>query len=147
MASQIVRPRNPSKAHEMAPTPFYMEIILKEEVNEIVARCIEVWKILGYGFSEIVYKDAMEEEFLENQIPYLREPALCVFYKSKALKHKFNSDFTVFGKIIVEVKSGETGIVSATTPQALHYIKATGFRIGLIINFGKTKLDFKRLIM
>ena len=124
-----------------------MEIILKSEVYAIVAQCIEVWKVLRYGFSEIVYKDAMELEFLDKHIPFLREPSLCVLYKETQLKHKFQPDFTVFNSIIVEVKSGEEGVLIASMPQALNYMRATGFKIGLIVNFGKTKLDFKRLIL
>lgn len=124
-----------------------MEIILKSEVYTAVAQCIEVWKVLRYGFSEIVYKDAMELEFLKKRIPYLREPSLGVLYKGTLLKHKFQPDFTVFKSIIVEVKSGEEGILMASMPQTLNYMRATGFKIGLIINFGKAKLDFKRLII
>ena len=70
-----------------------MKLLLQDEVYIIVGCCIEVWKILGYGFSEIVYKDAMEQEFLENGITYKREDELPVYYKSKMLKHKFNCRF------------------------------------------------------
>ena len=59
----------------------YMELLLKQEVFAIVGCCIEVWRTLGFGFSEIIYKDAMEVEFSDNQIPYLRENELCVQYK------------------------------------------------------------------
>lgn len=131
----------------MAPYFFLMEIILKEEVYKTVAQCIEVWKVLGYGFAEVVYKDAMEIKFLENQIPYLREPALRICYKRHLLRRTFNPDFTVFNNLIVEVKSGENAIIEATMPQALNYLRASGFKVGLIVNFGKTKLDFKRLIL
>jgi GxxExxY protein len=123
------------------------EILYKEEVYAIVGYCIEVRKVLGYGFSEVIYKDAMEQEFIENIIPYKREDELPVYYKDKKLKHCFNADFTVFENIIVEVKSGDDGIVEKSTSQTLNYLKASGCRIGVIVNFGKTRLEYKRLIV
>jgi len=122
-------------------------LLYKEEVYAIVGYCIEVWKVLGYGFSEIIYKDAMEQEFFDNILPYIREDELSVFYKGKRLKHKFNDDFTLFENIIVEVKSGEDGIIEKTIQQTLNYLKASGCRVGLIVNFGKTGLEYKRLIV
>jgi GxxExxY protein len=124
-----------------------MEILFKDEVYSIVGYCIDIWKTLGYGFSEVVYKDAMEIEFFENEIPYKREDELPVFYKSKVLRHKFISDFTLFDSIIVEVKSCDEGIKDEFVSQTLNYLKASGCRIGLVINFGKSKMEYKRLIM
>jgi GxxExxY protein len=123
------------------------QILYKEEVYAIIGHCMEVWKVLGYGFSEIIYKDAMEQEFVDNAHPYIREDELPVFYKGKRLTHKFNTDFTLFENIIVEVKSGEEGIIDKSIPQILNYLKASGCRAGLIVNFGKTRLEYKRLIM
>jgi GxxExxY protein len=70
-----------------------------------------------------------------------------VNYKGKILKHKFKTDFTVFENIIVEVKSGEDGIIESTISQTLNYLKVSGCRVGLIVNFGKTRLEYKRLIL
>jgi len=123
------------------------QIIYKEEVYAIVGYCIEVWKVLGYGFSEIIYKDAMEQEFVDNTVPYCREDELSVFYKGKRLKHGFNADFTLFDNIIVEVKSGEDGILDKTISQILNYLKASGCRLGLVINFGKSGVEYRRLIV
>lgn len=124
-----------------------MNLLLKDEVYTIVGHCIEVWKTLGYGFSEVVYKDAMEVEFLTADLPHIREDELSVFYKGKTLRHKFNSDFTLFDKIIVEVKSGEEGLNNGVISQTLNYLKVSGFQIGLIINFGRYRMEYKRLIM
>jgi GxxExxY protein len=124
-----------------------MEMLLKEEVYALVGYCIDVWKTLGYGFSEVIYKDAMEIEFIEEGVPHKREEELSVFYKGKVLTHKFKADFTAFDNIIIEVKSGEDGINNAVLAQTLNYMKASGCRIGLIINFGKSKMEYKRLIM
>ena len=107
-----------------------MNLILKEEVYTIVGYCIEVWKTLGYGFSEVIYKDAMEIEFVEDGFPYKREDELSVHYKGKVLRHKFKADFILFDNVIVEVKSGEDGINSTVISQTLNYLKASGCRIG-----------------
>jgi GxxExxY protein len=123
------------------------QILYKEEVYAIVGNCMEIWKVLGYGFSEIIYKDAMELEFIDNALPFIREVELSVYYKGKRLKHKFNADFTLFENIIVEVKSGDDGIIEKTIEQTLNYLRASGCRIGLIVNFGKTGLKYKRLIV
>ncbi len=124
-----------------------IEILFKDEVYTIAGCCIEVWKTLGYGFSEIVYKGAMEVEFIENEFPYKREDTLPVIYKSKELRHKFISDFTLFNSIIVEVKSCDGGINNQMVSQTLNYLKAPGCKAGRIINFGKPKMEYKRLIM
>lgn len=124
-----------------------MELILKDEVYTVVGCCMEVWKTLGYGFSEVIYKDAMEIEFEDRNLPHAREEQLFVYYKGRKLRHKFKADFTLFDSMIVEVKSGEDGMNKEVISQTLNYMKASCSRVGLIINFGKTKMDFKRLIM
>lgn len=123
------------------------QIIYKEEVYAIVGYCMEIWKVLGFGFSEVIYKDAMEQEFIDNEIPHLRENQLEIFYKGRQLKHRFSTDFTLFDNIIIEVKSGEKGIIEKSYPQLLNYLKASGNRLGLIINFGKTGVEYKRLVV
>jgi GxxExxY protein len=123
-----------------------MELLFKEEVYSIVGHCIEVWKTLGYGFSEVVYKDAMEIEFLADKFIYTRESELPVYYKGNILQHKFRTDFILFDNIVVEVKATEDGINDGAIAQTLNYLKASGNRIGLIINFGRAKMDYKRLI-
>ena len=121
-------------------------ILYKSEVYEIVGACMEVHRTLGFGFLEVIYKDAMELEFVEKQIGFLREDEISVNYKGKILKHKFFTDFTVFDNIIVEVKANKEGITVDAVAQTLNYLKASGFRLGVLINFGKTSLEYKRLI-
>ena len=122
------------------------EILYKADVYKIIGVCIEVYNTLGYGFQEIVYKDAMEIEFRDRDIPFLREPEFSIDYKGIILKHSFYSDFNVFEKIIVEVKVNKDGIADFAIAQTLNYLKASGMKLGLIINFGGTSLDYKRLI-
>ena len=122
------------------------DLLYKDEVYEIVGICMAVYNELGYGFLEIVYKDAMEIEFIENEMDHVREREFPILYKGKKLKRTFFSDFSAFEKIIVEVKTNAEGISEDTIAQTLNYLKASEYRVGLIINFGKRKLEYKRLI-
>ena len=121
-------------------------ILYKSEVYEIVGACMEVHRTLGFGFQEVIYKDAMELEFVERQISFLREDEYSVNYKGKILKHKFLTDFTVANNIIVEVKANKEGMTNEAVAQTLNYLKASGFKLGVLINFGKISLEYKRLI-
>jgi GxxExxY protein len=86
-------------------------------------------------------------EFLDNSILYWRESEMPVHYKGNRLKHKFISDFVVFESIIVEIKSTDKGISDDYIAQTLNYLRVSDITVGLIINFGKRKLEFKRLIV
>ncbi len=121
-------------------------ILFKEEVYEIVGLCMEVYNSLGYGFLEIVYKDAMEIDFLEKNMEHQREKEFPIFYKEKKLKRTFFADFLMSDKIIVEVKANAEGIPDDAIAQTINYLKASGIRIGLIINFSKRKLEYRRVI-
>lgn len=122
------------------------DFIFKTETYRIIGVCMDVQRTLGYGFSEIVYKDAMEIEFFESSLEYVREAELKVGYKGRILPHTFYADFLCCGQIIVEVKSSGEGIINDHIAQTLNYLRVSGNKIGLIINFGKRKLEYKRLI-
>ena len=122
------------------------EFLQKSETYQIIGVCMEVYNTLGYGFLEIVYKDAMEIEFLERNLNYRREDEHTINYKGNILKHKFFADFTLQDSIIVEVKANKDGITDDAISQTLNYLKASGLRLALIINFGKTSLEYKRLV-
>ena len=120
---------------------------LKNETYQIISLCMEVQNTLGFGFSEVIYKDAIQMEFESNELLFLREPELTVLYKGKLLQHRFFADFICYSTIIIEVKSSENGITDDYIAEALNYLKVTGNTIGLIINFGKRRLEHKRLIL
>ncbi len=121
-------------------------IIYKSEVYEIVGLCMEVHRVLGHGFLEIVYKDALEIEFLDNHVSYEREKEFQINYKGHRLARSFHSDFFVMEKIILEIKSTKEGLSNEYVTQTLNYLKASGCKLGIIINFGKSSLEYKRLI-
>lgn len=122
------------------------EFIQKADTYQIIGICMEVYNILGYGFSEIVYKDAMEIEFMEKEILHIREHKHTVTYKGNILQHTFFADFTLFDSIIVEVKANKDGITEDAISQTLNYLRASRLKLALIINFGKASLEYKRLI-
>jgi GxxExxY protein len=122
------------------------EFLFKEETYEIIGICMDVHRTLGYGFLEIVYKDAIELEVKRKELPYGREKEYKIEYKGTILPHKFFADFVLFDKIILEVKAAEGGIADDQVAQTLNYLKVSGCKIGLLVNFGRSKLEYKRLI-
>jgi GxxExxY protein len=121
--------------------------LFKEETYQIIGICMDVQKTLGYGFSEAVYKDAMELEFIDAPLRYLRERELSVEYKGRILRHRFFTDFLCYENIIIEVKSSDAGIIDDHIAQTLNYLRVSDNAIGLIINFGKRRLEYKRLVL
>lgn len=119
---------------------------LYEETSKIIALGIEIHKILGPGFLEIVYKDAFEYELIENGIFFEREKEYRVNYKKATLKHKFYADFIAFDNVILEIKAKEGGIAEEDYAQTINYLKCSGCKIGLILNFAKMKLEIRRVI-
>jgi len=119
---------------------------LQNESYEIIGICMEVHRILGKGFLEIVYKDALEYEFDVRGIPYEREKKYEVPYKEIILRHKFQADFVVFDDIILEVKA-QKGIVDEHYKWVINYLAISKCSLGLIVNFGEDSLVTKRLIL
>ena len=121
------------------------ELIYREEAFKVIGQCMEVHRELGHGFLEIVYKDALELLFRQNNIPYEREKGYNVMFKDVLLPHKFYADFVVYDKIILEIKSA-TGLADEHISQTLNYLKVSGNKLGLLVNFGRMQLEFKRLV-
>jgi GxxExxY protein len=122
------------------------EIILKEEVYEIIGAAIDVHRELGPGFLEPVYQEAMEIELAERGIPFVPQKSLAISYKGRRLKKEYVADLVCYDQIIVELKSLSrlSGIEEA---QLINYLKATGLKVGLLINFGsRGRLEWKRLV-
>lgn len=123
-----------------------MDIIYKEESYLIIGKCMEVHKALGHGFSEIVYKDALELVFGQDNIFYEREKQYEVYFRNILLPHKFYADFVVLDKIILEIKCVSI-LTDEHIAQTINYLKVSGNKLGLLVNFGRGKLEYKRLVM
>jgi len=111
----------------------------------IIGAAMEVHRHLGCGFLESVYQEAMALEMTARGIPYRREVEIPVFYKGKRLNAFFRSDFLCFDLVIVELKAlaSLSGIEEA---QVINYLKATGYEVGLLINFGAESVEHRRLV-
>ena len=120
------------------------ELIFKEEVYQIIGAAIEVHKILGAGFLEAVYQEALEIEFDLRGIPYHSQPQMPLEFKGRQLKTYYVPDFLCFDKIIVEIKAmkkcGEREV------QIINANKAARKRLGVLVNFGELSLYWKRYI-
>jgi len=121
------------------------ELLYKEECFLIIGACMEIHKTLGCGFLEPVYQEALTYEFTQQNIPFQREKVLTITYKNIELERKYVADFVCFDKIIIELKA-LSQLVSEHESQVLNYLKATGYRLGLLVNFGEKSLRYKRLI-
>ena len=107
---------------------------------------MDVHRTLVSGFLEIVYKDAIEIELSEREYLFHRERQYEIDYKGKILPHRFYADFVVMDKIILEVKAAEGGIDSNQVSQILNYLKVSGCKVGLIVNFGRRRLEYRRFV-
>ena len=112
-----------------------MALIYSGESYAIYGAAMEVYNQLGHGFLEPVYQEALEKEFLLRGIQFEREKLLTISYKGEKLKQTYKADFVCYGKIIVELKA-VSELTDAHRSQVYNYLHATGFRLGIILNFG-----------
>ena len=119
-------------------------LLHSEETYKIIGAAMEVHKIIGCGFTEPLYQEAFEQELFLRCIPYQREKTFHVTYKGKLLNKDFRPDFVCFDTIIVELKAVQD-LVDEHYSQVYNYLKATGLQLGMLINFGKKSLEYKRI--
>lgn len=122
------------------------EFPFKDECYDIIGACMEVSNELGAGFLEAVYQEALCYEFADQGIPFENEKILDVYFKGRLLRKKYIADFMCFGEVILEIKAIDA-LHPEHTAQVLNYLKATGKKIGLLVNFGTSKLQYKRVIL
>jgi GxxExxY protein len=115
------------------------------ETFAIIGAAMEVHRELGRGFLELVYQTALALEFQERAIPFKAEVGLPIRYKGKPLTCAYRADFVCFENIIVETKA-IAKLTSADEAQLINELKATGIRRGLLLNFGSSSLEHKRLV-
>ncbi len=122
------------------------EYPLQKETYKIIGVGIEVHKVLGKGFSEIVYKDALEYELNKKGIKFEREKEFLIKYKETILPHKFYADFVVENQVILEVKCAAS-IIEKHYAQVINYLAISKLQVGLILNFYEKSLEYKRVIL
>lgn len=119
----------------------------KEESYKIMGACFEVYKEKGCGFLEPVYQECLEFEFGFQQVPFQPQAGLALSYKGRPLKQRYTPDFICFGKIIVELKS-VSQLTDEHRAQVHNYLKATGYRLGLLVNLGHyPKVEYERIVL
>lgn len=122
------------------------DIIYKEECYRIMGACFEVYNEKGCGFTEPIYQECLEIELGIQQIPFRAQVHLPLSYKGRPLRQRFQPDFVCLGMIILEIKALST-LVDEHRAQVLNYLNATGYRLGLLVNFGHHgKLEWERLV-
>lgn len=122
-------------------------IIYKEESYKVVGACFEVYKDKGCGFVEPVYQECLEIEMELQAIPCRVQIPLALAYKGRSLKQKYIPDFICYEKVILEIKA-VAGLTDEHRAQVHNYLKATGYRLGLLVNFGHfPKLEYERIVL
>ncbi|MBG7601005.1 MAG: GxxExxY protein [Gammaproteobacteria bacterium] len=123
------------------------KIIFKKECYVIQGAIFDVYREMGAGFLESVYQECLEIEMSKRKIPFISQHSLKLSYKGEELCQIYKPDFICFGKIIVELKTVKR-ITAGHEAQILNFLKATGIKLGLLINFwGYPKVDIKRFVL
>jgi len=121
-------------------------MLYKEEVYNIIGAAIEVYNVLGPGFLEAVYQEALEIELTERDIPFVSQPAIPIYYKTRQLTREYNADLLCYENIIVELKAVDC-LTKNYQAQLLNYLNGSRSPLGLLINFGhENNLEWKRMV-
>ncbi|HLS31157.1 MAG TPA: GxxExxY protein [Flavobacteriaceae bacterium] len=121
------------------------KIIYKEESYKIIGACMKVHRALGPGFLEAVYEEALAEEFTKQGIDFKRQVKLPIYYEKKKLKKYYKADFICYDKIVLETKA-VSFMPKGFYKQLNNYLKATRKKLGMLVNFGKPSLEYKRIV-
>jgi len=122
------------------------EILFKDECYAIQGAIFEVYREMGCGFLESVYQECLERELRSRNIPFVTQPDLRLTYKGELLQQTFKPDLICYSQIIVELKAVKA-IAPEHIAQVINYLKATGMKLGLLVNFGDyPKATVQRLV-
>lgn len=122
-------------------------IYYKQESYDIIGAAMNVYNTLGHGFLEAVYQEAFEIELRNNQIPFDPQKELKIYYGDVELKQTYKPDIICYDKIIVELKA-VSALDDAHRSQIYNYLHATGYKLGLLINFGNSEgLEWERKVL
>ena len=123
-----------------------MALLFEEESYAILGACFEVYKEQGCGFVEPVYHECLEIELKLRGIPFLSQKELILTYKGFPLDQRYKPDFICYDKIILEIKA-VSHLTDEHRAQVHNYLKSTGHRLGLLVNFGHyPKLEYERIV-
>ncbi len=120
------------------------ELIFKNEIFAVVGAAMEVSNEMGAGFLEAVYQEAMQIELAERKIPFEAQVPIWISYKEHRLMKMYVPDLVCYDQIIVEIKAVKK-LTTIDEAQLINYLKATSKPVGLLLNFGAPKLEWKRM--
>jgi GxxExxY protein len=123
------------------------EMIYKDESCRIMGACFEVYTEMGCGFLEPVYQECLDLEFQAQGIAFRPQSELRLRYKKRLLEQTYKPDFICFEKIIVEIKAVKE-LTSEHRAQVFNYLHATGYKLGLLVNFGHfPQVEYDRIVL
>jgi GxxExxY protein len=123
------------------------KILYKQECYAIQGAVFEVYREMGSGFLEAVYQECLEREFVNRNIPFEAQVVLSLSYKGERLHQGYKADFICYNRVIVELKTVKD-IGDDHRAQVFNYLKATGLRLGLLVNFGHyPKATIERIVL
>ena len=121
-------------------------LLFEEESYRIRGAIFEVYREMGCGFLEAVYQECLETELNKQRIPFIAQPELELFYKDEKLQQTFKPDLICYDQIIVELKAVRE-VCDEHRAQLHNYLKATGLKLGLLVNFGHyPKATIERIV-
>ena len=123
------------------------DLLYREECYKIIGSCFEVYNNLGSGFLENVYQECLEIEMRNQKIDFISQKEIEIKYKDSVINHKYRADLVCYDKIIVEVKA-VSKLANEHKAQVINYLKATGYKLGILVNFGAfQKLEYERIVL
>jgi GxxExxY protein len=124
-----------------------LDLVYKEEAYDIIGAAMEVYRDKGHGFVEPVYQDCMEIELGYRGILFAAQQEISLTYRDQRLRHSYLPDLLCHGQIIVELKAVKE-LTDEHRAQVLNYLKASGLKLGLLVNFGHFPgLQWERLVL
>ncbi len=141
-SNEMKQPQGNSRA-DISPKTIMADLIYPDEVYALVGAAMEVHTLLGCGFLEAVYQEAFEMELAARNIPFIAQKEITIAYKNRPLKKTYVADLIAYDKIIIELKAMDR-LTGREDAQILNYLKVTGMKLGLLMNFGGRKLEWFR---
>jgi len=123
-----------------------MALVHEELTGLIIGAAMEVHRTLGSGFLEAVYQEALELELRLRAIPFMAQQEISIVYKDQTLRQKYKPDFLIDHKVMVEIKASSQ-LTEIDEAQVINYLRVTGYKVALLINFGRKSLEWKRFVV